>query len=81
MYLLDTNVVSILDSRRAAQAPALVDWIERNGASLFVSLQTITEMDAGVLKLRREMKRGCRALDVLGNIAFWGAILAPKSAG
>jgi hypothetical protein len=33
-----------------AQAPALVDWIEHNGASLFLSVQTIIEMDAGVLK-------------------------------
>jgi toxin FitB len=57
MYLLDTNVISMLDPRRQAQAPALVDWIERNGASLFLSVHTITEMDAGVLKLRREKKR------------------------
>jgi toxin FitB len=57
MYLLDTNVISMLDPRRKAQAPALVDWIERNGASLFLSVQTITEMDAGVLNLRREKKR------------------------
>jgi predicted nucleic acid-binding protein len=57
MYLLDTNIVSMLDPRRHAQAPNLVDWLERNGASLFLSVLTITEMDAGILKLRRERKR------------------------
>jgi predicted nucleic acid-binding protein len=57
MYLLDTNVVSMLDPRRHAQAPNLVAWLERNGASVFLSVLTIVEMDAGVLKLRRERKR------------------------
>ncbi|MGP0089374.1 MAG: PIN domain-containing protein [Xanthobacteraceae bacterium] len=56
MYLLDTNVVSMLDPRRHAHAPELIEWLERNGASLFLSVMTITEMDAGVLKLRREGK-------------------------
>lgn len=56
MYLLDTNVVSMLDPRRHAHAPALIDWLDRNGASLFLSVITIAEMDAGVLKLRRERK-------------------------
>ncbi len=56
MYLLDTNIVSMLDPRRHALAPALIDWLERNGASLFLSVVTITEMDAGILKLRRDGK-------------------------
>jgi predicted nucleic acid-binding protein len=56
MYLLDTNIVSMLDPRRHAQAPALIGWLERNGASLFLSVVTIAEMDAGILKLRREAK-------------------------
>jgi predicted nucleic acid-binding protein len=54
MYLLDTNIVSMLDPRRQQHAPELIQWLERNGASLFMSVLTITEMDAGVLKLRRE---------------------------
>jgi len=58
MYLLDTNVVSMLDPRRHAHAPGLIDWLERNGASLFLSVMTITEMVTGVLKLRREGKIG-----------------------
>lgn len=56
MYLLDTNIVSMLDAKRQAQAPELIAWLQRNGASLFLSVMTITEMDAGVLKLRREGK-------------------------
>ena len=53
-YLLDTNVVSMLDPRRQAHAPGLIDWLDRNGASLFLSVMTIIEFDAGILKLRRE---------------------------
>ncbi|HWG05668.1 MAG TPA: VapC toxin family PIN domain ribonuclease, partial [Beijerinckiaceae bacterium] len=56
MYLLDTNIVSMLDPRRHAQAPALIRWLDRNGASLFLSVMTTIEMHAGILKLRREGK-------------------------
>lgn len=63
VYLLDTNIVSMLDPRRRKHAPALVEWIEHNGASLFLSVMTITELDSGVLKLRREGK-GQRANEI-----------------
>jgi predicted nucleic acid-binding protein len=56
LYLLDTNIVSLLDPRRHAHAPDVIAWLDRNGASLFLSVMTIAEMDAGVLKLRREGK-------------------------
>ena len=56
MYLLDTNIVSMLDPRRHEHAPALIEWLRHNGASLFLSVMTITELDTGVLKLRREGK-------------------------
>ncbi len=56
MYLLDTNIVSLLDARRQATAPELVAWLDRNGAFLFLSAMTIAEMQAGILKLRREGK-------------------------
>jgi predicted nucleic acid-binding protein len=55
-YLLDTNIVSMLDPRRHAQAPALIDWLSRNGASLFLSVMSVAEIDTGILKLRRERK-------------------------
>lgn len=56
MYLLDTNIVSMLDSKRHRHEPALVAWLDRNGASLFLSVMTIAEMESGVLKLRRDGK-------------------------
>jgi predicted nucleic acid-binding protein len=67
MYLLDTNVVSMLDSRRHEHAPEMIAWLKRNGASLFLSVMTIAEMDAGVLKLRREGKSG-RADEIAGLV-------------
>ena len=72
MYLLDTNVVSMLDPRRRAQAPALIDWLDRNGAGLFLSVVTIAEIEAGILKLRRERK-AARATELAGLVE---AILA-----
>jgi predicted nucleic acid-binding protein len=71
-YLLDTNVVSMLDPRRHSQAPKLIDWLDRNGASLFLSVMSITEIDAGILKLRRERKN--ERADELENLVT--AILA-----
>ena len=43
----------MLDPRRHAHAPELIAWLERNGASLFLSVMTITELEAGILKLKR----------------------------
>jgi toxin FitB len=75
MYLLDTNIVSTLDLRRHQHAPALIEWLERNGSSLFLSVVTIAELDAGVLKLLREGKNQ-RADEIAG---FVGAILTDFS--
>jgi predicted nucleic acid-binding protein len=46
----------------------LIDWLERNGASVFLSVMTIAEMDAGVLKLRRT-RQAPRADQLAGLIA------------
>ena len=46
MYLLDTNVVSRLDPRRHGSARDLVAWIRRNGAHLWLSVITLTEIEA-----------------------------------
>ena len=54
MYLLDTNVVSMLDPRRHSHAPQLIVWINRNFPHLFLSVMTATEMEAGILKLKRK---------------------------
>jgi predicted nucleic acid-binding protein len=67
VYLLDTNIVSLLDPRRRDRVPALIEWLERNGASVFLSVMTVTELDAGVLKLRRENKVA-RADEIAGLV-------------
>ena len=54
MYLLDTNIVSLLDPKRRKRHMELVGWLDRNGSHLFLSVMTITEMDSGVAKLRRD---------------------------
>jgi predicted nucleic acid-binding protein len=56
VYLLDTNVVSLLDPRRREHAPDFLAWIRRNGRYLSLSVITLTELEAGILKLRREGK-------------------------
>ena len=58
MYLLDTNIVSRLDPRRQGTARDLVAWIRRNGAYLSLSVITLTEIEAGILKLRRDGQGG-----------------------
>lgn len=67
-YLLDTNVVSMLDPRRHQHDPGLIGWLNRNGAKLFLSVMTITEMDSGALKLRREGKTE-RATEITGLVS------------
>jgi toxin FitB len=67
MYLLDTNIVSLLDPARRTKHPLLVDWLERNGAALFLSVMTIAELDAGVLKLQRQGKVR-RAQEIAGLV-------------
>lgn len=56
LYLLDTNIISRLDPRRQESARELVAWIRRNGAHLAMSVITLSEIEAGILKLRREGK-------------------------
>ncbi len=70
MYLLDTNVVSLLEPRRVRSAPPLVDWMRRNGAALFLSAMTVAELEAGILKLRRrnQLSRADELSAFLGGI-------------
>ncbi len=57
MYLLDTSVVSLFDPRRIAEGGPLIAWIRQNDPLLFISTITLTEMEAGILKLVRERKQ------------------------
>lgn len=56
MYLLDTDIVSLFDPRRRERAGPVIDWMRRNDRSLFLSAVTLFEIEAGLLKLRRERK-------------------------
>jgi hypothetical protein len=53
VYLVDTNVISAFAPNRPA-SPALVEWMDAQSASLFLSVVTITEIEDGIAKLRRE---------------------------
>jgi toxin FitB len=56
MYLLDTNIVSLLDPRRSGEATSVIEWMREHDLLLFLSTITLTEIEAGVLKLKRERK-------------------------
>lgn len=56
MYLLDTNIVSLIDPRRATEAAPFVGWMREHDVLLFLSTITLTEIEAGILKLKREKK-------------------------
>jgi toxin FitB len=80
MYLLDTNIVSLFDPRRASEAAPLVDWMRANDPLLFLSTITLTEIETGILKLVRERKDArARQLSALrdGLIADFADRLLP----
>lgn len=56
MYLVDTNIVSLLDARKRANHREVAEWLDQNGAELFLSVISLTEIEYGVMKLRREQK-------------------------
>jgi toxin FitB len=53
VYLVDTNVISAVSPNRPTPA-ALVEWMDAQSASLFLSVVTIAEVEDGIAKLRRE---------------------------
>jgi predicted nucleic acid-binding protein len=57
VYLLDTNIVSLFDSRRADEADPVIAWMREHDPLLFLSTITLTEIEAGILKLVREKKQ------------------------
>ena len=80
MYLLDTNVVSLLDSRSRPEAGPFVDWARRNDRLISISTITLTEIETGILTLLRKGKRQ-RAAQITklrdGIIADYGRRLLP----
>jgi predicted nucleic acid-binding protein len=53
-YLVDTNVISAGAPSKAPGSVALVDWMDRNSAALFLSVVTVAEILDGIAKARRE---------------------------
>ena len=53
MYLVDTNVISAAAPSRPAPFE-LVEWMDANSASLFLSAVTVAEIEDGIAKSRRE---------------------------
>jgi predicted nucleic acid-binding protein len=62
-YLLDTNVLSLLDPRRADQRGHLTTWLGQHGTELALSAITLTEIENGLLKLRR-LGQSARAAEI-----------------
>ena len=56
MYLLDTNVISMLSPSRSEASPAFFSWLERMDADgrLFLSVVTIHEIEKGVALLEHK---------------------------
>ncbi len=54
MYLVDTNVISAAAPSRRAAPPALVEWMDRRSANLFLSAVSVAEIEAGITRARRE---------------------------
>ena len=54
MYIVDTNVLSAGAPTKAAPAVGLIDWMDRNSASLYLSVISIAEIEDGIAKSRRE---------------------------
>jgi toxin FitB len=65
MYLLDTSIVSLFDPRRRVEAGPVLEWMRRHDPLLFLSTVTLTEIEAGILKLSREEKHA-RATQLAG---------------
>jgi toxin FitB len=53
VYLVDTNVISAAAPSRPV-SPALVEWMDRHSAALFLSAVTVAEIEDGIAKSRRE---------------------------
>ena len=64
-YLVDTNVLSLLDPRRVDQRGHLQAWLDRYGHELALASIALTEIENGLLKLRR-LGQTARAAEIEG---------------
>jgi predicted nucleic acid-binding protein len=65
VYLVDTNVISTGAPNRRVPS-TLVEWMDVQSASLFLSVVTVAEIEDGIAKLRRE-----RATRKGSDLASW----------
>jgi toxin FitB len=54
VYLVDTNIVSAGAPSKTAYPQALVAWMDENSTDLYMSAVSITEIEAGIARLRRQ---------------------------
>jgi predicted nucleic acid-binding protein len=66
VYLVDTNVISEAAPSRLAARRELVDWMDRHSTSLYLSVVTVTEIEAGISRARRE-----QAARKAANLTAW----------
>jgi len=62
-YILDTNVLSLLDPRRLGERGHLTDWLSLHGREMALAAITLTEIENGLLKLRR-LGQDARAAEI-----------------
>jgi predicted nucleic acid-binding protein len=80
MYLLDTNVVSALGPDRVKAAESVTGWLRSETESLFLSVVTIAELEAGTAKLRRNgahRRAKSIAIWIDATVALFGERLLP----
>ena len=66
MYLVDTNIISAGAPSRAAASADLVAWMDEHSAKLYLSAVTVTEIEDGIAKARRE-----RATRKAADLTAW----------
>lgn len=54
MFLIDTSVISALAPSKRRDSTELVEWLDRAGPHLFVSVVTAAEVRSGIAKAERE---------------------------
>jgi toxin FitB len=54
VYVVDTNVISVVSPGRVAVPPELVEWLEARTSALFLSAVSVAEIQAGIAKARRQ---------------------------
>ncbi|GJD49105.1 Toxin FitB [Methylobacterium crusticola] len=58
MYLLDTTIATLFDPARRREAEAVIAWMDRHDRLLCVSVVTLMEIEAGLIRLRRQGRAG-----------------------